>query len=144
MESAQVLFEFTYGFEENEDYFESNVIKRYTKELAKRNKVDGIVIQTGYLGRLTLDNIKFLKACAIIHDEEVKLFSECNFIEHFKEYYGSIVFNNTDAKDAVKLINELDKLNYCACCSVSNISNLIWYKVDDLTVLYVEMDTESG
>ena len=147
---ASVAFSYSYEFDEDEDYCETAIIKEYKKQLKTRNVVDAILINTRYLDRLTPEQLKEVGACATITGEsQITLLTELNeelfnAVRTLEEADGSLVFKNTNAIDAVKLISTLNRFDYCAFCLVSAIQQLIWYKIGNFTVLYIELDTESG
>ena len=140
-----VAYQFSYrDYDDQEDYNEKKFIDDYKKELSKRNNVDAIIISTGYLDYLKPKNIKELNVSAII-EEDITVFNGGgieNLYEIFKdEEIEGLVFKNTRATDAIDLILKLGKINYCAECGMRNIDRLVWYNIDDKTILYVSVDT---
>jgi hypothetical protein len=150
MPGLGVAYEFSYSFDsedEDADYDENKAIREYKRQLAARNDVDGIIINTCYLDRLTLGNIRDIEVSSIIDEDSVINF--CGIDEKYyhvfeeEDLYG-LAFQSTKAIDALKIIRKLKDLNFCAHCDVPNITELIWYIVDGKTVLYINIDTESG
>jgi hypothetical protein len=147
MSELTVAYKFFYSnYDDNADYDENKFVAEYYKELSKRNNVDAIIISTGYLDCLTLANLKELGVTAILEQGSIVVTSGNteNFYEVFNdEEIEGLVFKTTRAVDALKLIRKLGDLRYCLECGMRNIDKLIWYNVDEKTILYVSIDTVS-
>jgi hypothetical protein len=147
MSALTVAYEYSYSLGDEDDEYDDDVIlKAYKTQLANKNKVDAIIINTCYFDRLTPGDIKKLKVSAII-EENVKSFNSIveDFYDIFKENdLEGLVFKSNKATDTIKLISKLANTDYCAHCDVQNITDLTWYSVNGKTILYVNIDTESG
>jgi len=58
--------------------------------------------------------------------------------------YGTICFKCTNTFDAIKYIGCLEKLNFCAFFGTNSICNIEIIEKDDIKILVLSVDAESG
>jgi len=147
MSALTVAYEYSYSLGDEDDEYDDDVVfNAYETQLEDRNDVDAIIINTYYFDKLTIGDIKELKVSAIIEKENVISFNGVeDFYDIFKEnVLEGLVFKSTKAIDTIELIGKLADVDYCAHCDVQAIIDLTWYSVNGKTILYVNIDTESG
>jgi len=146
---------FVYEYDDsNDEDYEPEKREAALKAVLMNNNycdVDGIVIHTYYLDRITDELLKIIKPIAMCDDDNLIIYKEDPIIDTLKKCKlgdcgdcGYFVFNNKKAIDLFELVERLEKADYCAMCDVENISNCSWFNVDNKTILYCSIDTESG